>query len=93
MTTPVSLLDECLDIMGCDQDCITRPDEAVLMNRVLSLVREDERLLLVLIIEEMWKIQCGTWRSMSCESCRAYSEVILLLDPTWDEWEMTKEMT
>jgi hypothetical protein len=33
-----SLVDKCLNIMGCDPNCATREDEAVLMREVIDLI-------------------------------------------------------
>jgi hypothetical protein len=35
----MSLVDECLDIMGCTPECSTRDDERVLMEIVIYRVR------------------------------------------------------
>jgi hypothetical protein len=38
-------------------------------------------------IEAEWERQCSGWRSMECESCRTFNDVILLIDPTWKGWD------
>jgi hypothetical protein len=37
----VTLVDECLDLMGCTEDCATRDEERVLMALVIERVKRD----------------------------------------------------
>jgi hypothetical protein len=51
-----------------------------------SLIRQ-VRANIIEQIEVAWERQCAGWRSMECESCRRYLDVIEIIDPTWAKWD------
>jgi hypothetical protein len=52
----------------------------------VQAIRDSERARLVVSIQQDWEEQCAGWKSMECESCRRYLDVLQIVDPAFVGW-------